>query len=114
MIIVDAFVKDPGAAAGRGGVNNAVKAVFYIKSGHPAALSLRKSRVIMKENTGPQMERIYLAVSRHIPAIGQGWNDLEVIIGFNQRIVQLMHRPNDALVFGARRIEGGNTGSFIV
>lgn len=114
MVIVHAVIEDPGAAAGGGGVNDAVKAVFYVKSREAAALPLGKSIVIVKKNTGPQMERVYLAVSRHIPAVCKGWNDLQGIVGFYQRIVQLVHRPNDALVLGKCRVKGGYSGSFII
>jgi len=71
LFIVYTVVKDPRAAAGSGGVNKAVKAVFNIKSGELAAFSVWKGVVIVKKYVGAQVKGINFTIIRYIPAVCQ-------------------------------------------
>lgn len=68
----------------------------------------------MEVNIISQMKNKSAMVIRNIPAFCQRWNDVEVVVNFNQGVVQLVHRPHHGLRFCKGRIKTRNTTLLIV
>ena len=107
-------IEYPGPAAGRPGIDDPVKAVYYIRRHHTAPLAARESFIVMKKNIRSKMKGPGLLIFRHIPAPGQGGHDMQLVIRLHKGIVKLMDRPHRAAVFGKCRVQGSYAILFIV
>ena len=54
-------------------------------------------------------EEIVAKVKKHFQSYQPASKDAQVAVQFDEAVVQLAAAPDDALVFGKRRIQGGNT-----
>ena len=68
----------------------------------------------MKKNIGAQVKCILHPVFRNIPTGRQRRNNMQTVVDLHQGIEQLMSRPHGRLALGKCRVQGGNTGEFIV
>ena len=55
-----------------------------------------------------------LSVGGHLPGSGKGGDEMELIVGLYQGIVQLVDGPLDGAVLGPGGVEGGDAIAFVI
>lgn len=108
------LIKNPGAATGRFFIYYSRKAVNDIRSQHFASFAAGKCIVIVKVHIVPEVKPVYQVIWRDLPGCCQRRNNIQLGIGLNQGIVELMNRPDDGLVLCECRIQCGNSGGLII
>jgi len=103
--LIDPPMKYPRPAARRRRIKQSIKTIHNIRRHHPPPPSPRESRVIMKHDISPQVERPNLSVSRNLPAASHTRHYPQLIIRLHQRTIQLMHGPDDRPVLRKSRVQ---------
>src|SRR6185312_2927362 len=111
---VDPAVKDPSAAAGRTGIQQAVKTIHDVRRLHSPALSTGKGGVILEEHIGPQMKGPDPPVRRNLPTSRKRGDKTELVVRFHQRAIQLVYHPHDGPVFRKSRVQRCHTVGLII
>ena len=104
-------------AAGRVGCGTeyAVEAVEEVgSSDRTCGVVCVEQRVFVKQNIAPQGEGVGLAVGADGPAVGDARLWLQLFVEAHKAVIQLCAAPDEGLVFGIGRVEGGNARRLVV
>ncbi len=111
---IDPVMKDPGAAAGRQRVEDAVKAIDDIGRDELPPLAAGKSRVVVEKDIGAEMKGPNLSVDGNLPCTSQARHKMQVIIRLHQSAIDLVGGPHGGLVFCKGRVERGDAIGLVI
>ena len=65
-----------------------------------AALAVGKDRAVVKVNVRAEVEFVAQAIFRDLPAAGNGWRGLKLVVKLDEAVVKLGSGPDVGLVAG--------------